>query len=200
MLKIEKEYKKFYGDIPKDSNGRLDYIISQIKSAKSTKGKILSEIDKINKIKWKEISYIVYLIPKGSPRPRNTKNGNHFYVKGAQDNKKVFRYFFDSQPDLAIIRTACKFYCTSYLPIPKSMKISEQILAELGYIRPIITPDFDNLIKTYSDMIQGTLLYNDSTIVEGVSKKFYSVKPRIEITIKYMESFDSEYNRKRGMK
>ena len=28
-------------------------------------------------------------------------------------------------------------------------------------------------------MIQGTLLYNDALVIEGVSKKYYSVKPRV---------------------
>ena len=46
-------------------------------------------------------------------------------------------------------------------------------------------------------MCQGFLLYDDSLIVEGVSKKYYSVKPRIEIKIKYMEDYDSSFNKKK---
>ena len=48
-------------------------------------------------------------------------------------------------------------------------------------------------------MIQNTLIYDDSLIIEGISKKFYSIKPRIEITIKYMEDFDCLFNRKKIM-
>ena len=36
-------------------------------------------------------------------------------------------------------------------------------------------------------MIQGLLLYDDSLIIKGVSEKKYSIKPRIEITISYIE-------------
>ena len=43
-------------------------------------------------------------------------------------------------------------------------------------------------------MIQGLLIYDDALIIEGISRKWYSIKPRIEIKIKYMESFDSLFN------
>ena len=74
------------------------------------------------------------------------------------------------------------------------MRENEKILAEMGYIRPISKPDWDNVGKTYSDMIQGTLLFDDSLIIEGISRKFYSIKPRIEIKIEYMKKYDSLYN------
>ena len=197
MLKAQKDYLENYGDIPKDSYGRLDYILSQIKSNKSVKGKLIDRMQEIRNIPWETVEYIIYLVPKGTPRPRSTSFGNHFYVSGASDNKKIFQKFFKANPDLAMIKTPCKFHCISYMPIPKSMKISEQVLAELGYIRPIGKPDFDNLVKTYADMIQGTLLYDDALIIEGTSKKYYSVKPRIEIKIEYMKQHDSDFNRKK---
>lgn len=197
MLKMEKEYHETYGDIPKDYLGRLDYILSQVKTSKSVKGKLLSKIDRIRNIKWEKIEYTIFLVPKATPRPR-TSFQNHFYVSGASDNKKLMKQFWKAnEGKYKTIVTPCKFECISYLPIPKSMKISEQILAELGFIRPISKPDFDNLAKTYTDMIQGTLLYDDALIIEGESKKYYSVKPRIEISISYMLEYDSEYNRKK---
>ena len=73
----------------------------------------------------------------------------------------------------------------------------EKVLAEIGLIRPISKPDWDNVGKAYCDMLQGLILYDDSLIVEGVSKKYYSMKPRIEITISYMKEHDSGYNRKK---
>lgn len=196
MLKAEKEYKEKYQDIPKDKFGRLDYILSKVKTKKSIKGKLISGIERIQKIEWLDLEYIIYLVPKATPRPR-TSFRNHFYVSGAFDNKKLFKKFYKENSDLGKIITPCKFYCTSYLPIPSSMKIHEQILAELGLIRPTSKPDFDNLAKTYSDMTQGMLLYDDALIVEGISKKFYSVKPRVEIRFEYMKEFDSEYNKKK---
>ena len=177
MLKIEKDYKELYGDIPSDYDGRMDYLLDTIKPQKF-KESVYDYIGRINKIKWKTISFTIYLLPKATPRPRSGSNGI-FYVKGASDNKKIFKCYF---------------------PIPKSMKGIEKVAAELGFIRPISKPDWDNVGKTYCDMIQDLLIYDDSFIIEGTTKKFYSIKPRIEITLSYMEDFDSDFNRNKILK
>ena len=46
-------------------------------------------------------------------------------------------------------------------------------------------------------MIQEQLLLDDSLIIKGVSTKKYSTKPRIEITLFYMDEFDSQFNKKK---
>lgn len=197
MLKMEKEYAEKYGDIPKDMIGRLNYLLSTFKSNRAFKGKLFKRLDSCFKRKFNEINYTIYLLPKATPRPRSTSSG-FFYVKGAADNKKLFAREM-KKIDHPLIYTPTKFICRSYLPIPNSMNNLEKILAELGFIFPLL-PDFDNLIKTYTDMIKGTLLYDDSIIFEGISKKYYSVKPRIEVTIQYMTDFDSEFNKKKLLK
>lgn len=194
MLKPEKEYIDLYGDIPSDYEGRLEYLLNSM-NLKRLSEPIYQFMKRIRDIKWKDISYTIYLLPKATPRPRSGKNGV-FYVKGAKDNKKIFqKYLIDQEVDL--IRTPCKFTCISYFPIPKSMNNIEKIAAEMGLIRPVSKPDFDNLAKAYCDMIQDLLIYDDSLVVEGISKKFYSIKPRIEVTLSYMEDFDSQFNKKK---
>lgn len=190
-MNIEKEYNKLYGDIPKYNNERIEYLLKDT-NLKRNKLKVYDEIKRINSIKWKKKSFTLYIIPKATPRPRSGKNGI-FYVKGASDNKKFFKEFIKDK-ELEIINTPCKIECISYLPISKSMNSVNKILAELGFIRPISKPDWDNLAKAYCDMIQGYLLEDDALIIEGISKKYYSIKPRVEITIEWMESFDCKYN------
>lgn len=194
MLKIEKEYDELYGEIPKDYEGRLEYLLNKM-NLKRFSEPVYQYMKKIRDIKWKDISYTIYLLPKATPRPRSGKNGI-FYVKGAKDNKKFFQKYLIDQ-DIDLITTPCKFKCVSYFPIPNSMNNIEKIAAEMGLIRPISKPDWDNVGKAYCDMIQDLLIYDDSLIVEGISKKFYSIKPRIEITISYMEDFDSQFNKKK---
>ena len=193
------EYEEKYGSIPNDRDERLQFIMSKAKDQDRTFSSVPKEIERIRKIRWKTIKYVIYLIPKASPRPRKSMNG-HFYVNGAADNKRFFKNFYKETLDTPIIDTPCKFYCDSYLPIPNDMSLVNQVLAELGLIRPLKKPDFDNLAKTYSDMTQGILLFDDALIIEGISRKWYSCKPRIEITFKYMEEYDSDYNRKRIFK
>ena len=192
MLKIQKEYLKEYGNIKDNYNDRLNYLLKDMKLKNKS---VYDEIKRISNIKWNKLSYTIYLVPKGTPRPRSGKNGV-FYVKGASDNKKIFKEFIRDN-DITLISTPTKFHCISYLPIPSSMSNVEKILAELGFIRPTSKPDWDNIAKAYCDMIQGLLLYDDSLVVEGSSKKFYSVKPRIEIIIEYMMDYDCKFNRKK---
>ena len=192
MIKSEKEYIEKYGDIPKDHDGRLDYLLSNLKCGR-VKESFYSTIDNIKSIQWKKLEYIIYIVPKGTPRPRAGKFGV-FYVKGAKDNKKLFKQFMDMQKDIPLITTAVKLDCSSYLPIPSSMNWVEKVLSELGLIRPITTPDFDNLVKTYTDMMKDSLLYDDSLIIEGTSRKYYSVKPRVEITLWYADKYDCKFN------
>lgn len=197
MLKMEKEYQKEYGDIPKSLTQRIDYILSNC-NLSHCKLKVYDEIRRISSIKWKEMKFTIYLLPKATPRPRSGKNGI-FYVKGAKDNKRFFEQYLINQ-DIPLITTPTKFHCESYLPIPKSMNPVEKLCAEMGFIYPVSKPDWDNLGKAYCDMIQGLLLYDDSLVIEGTSKKFYSVKPRIEITLSWMEDYDSAYNKKKIIK
>ena len=56
---------------------------------------------------------------------------------------------------------------------------------------------WDNLGKTYSDMIQDILLLNDNIVNPGRVEKYFSLKPRVEIYIKYQDGFDSNFNRKK---
>ena len=194
-----REYDEKYGLVPTDKEERLKFLMSQAKNAEKTFAPVDGEIKRIQGIKWKTVKYVIYLIPKASPRPRRSLNG-HFYVNGAADNKRFFKNFYKETLNIPIIDTPCKFYCDSYLPIPSDMSLVNQVLAELGLIRPVKKPDFDNLAKTYSDMTQGVLLFDDALIIEGISRKWYSCKPRIEITFKYMEDFDSDFNKKKILK
>jgi Holliday junction resolvase RusA-like endonuclease len=179
-----------YGNIKDNYNERLDYLLNNTKLINKD---VYNEISRISSITWNKLSYIIYLLPKGTPRPRCGKHGV-FYVKDAKKYKKLFEDFAKVN-DITLITTPTKFHCISYLPIPTTMKPVDKVLAELGFIRPTSKPDWDNLAKCYCDMIQDILLYDDSLIIEGSSKKFYSVKPRIEVYIEYMNDYDCDFNR-----
>lgn len=198
LKKIEKKYIEEFGDIPRDNSERLKYLLYQYDIKPKHITSIFKRMNEIDELKWKTIRFIIYLDPKSTPRAksRNTPKGPIFYVKGASINKEIFKNFFD-KTNLPMITTPCKLTVNNYLDMPNSLNKVNKVLAELGYIRPLNYPDWDNLGKTYSDMIQDTLLFNDDLIIEGTSKKFYSIKPRVEITIEYLLGYDCEYNEKK---
>lgn len=195
-MNIEKKYDEKYGNVSNDKDERYLSIINSSK----TPDKLIKEVDNqikiINNIEWGEYNYTIYLLPKATPRPRTTSKGNFFYVKGASDNKK---YFLNKimKSDWEIICTPTIFDCKCYFPIPNNFSKLDTALSELGYINYISMPDFDNLAKTYTDMIKDILLYDDRLIIKGTTEKSYSLKPRIEVNIKYMKTHDSNMNKKK---
>lgn len=185
----EQEYLLKYGDIPSDPEKLAEYVLEHYPINEKTLQKTM---DRIESIEWKEVNFILYLIPTPTPRPRY--DGNHFYVKGAAANKKLIKKFIERN----IIYTRCEISIEAYLPTPTStMTNAEVYLAEKKLIYPIGSADVDNLMKTYLDMIQGHLLINDNIVTMGHLEKFYSVKPRLSIHIRYQSGFDSRYNERR---
>ena len=141
---MEKDYEEKYGDITEDYEERINQLLTPIKT--DSRRKLLQEeIFRIRNVEWITKKFIIYLLPKATPRPRLGQRGV-FYVKGAKDNKKLFKKFINDI-DIDIITTPTKFTCKSYFPIPSSMNQIEKVLAEIGLILPISKPDWDNVGK-----------------------------------------------------
>jgi Holliday junction resolvase RusA-like endonuclease len=54
----------------------------------------------------------------------------------------------------------------------------------LGYVRPVVKPDADNLLKTIADALNGVCYSDDSQIVEVTLNKWYAEEPKAEILIR----------------
>ena len=200
--KLASEYEKEYGHIGSSPSNRMDALLNDVyppNKRRTVHRQLFSEIKRITSIPWLHIGFTFNIIPKATPRPRSSRlpNGRMiFYVKGANEHKQFLKEYLRNE-DIQLIDTPIKFECKTYLPIPKGMPSIIKICAELGLIRPIVKPDWDNLAKTYCDMIQGLIIKDDRLIIEGRLRKFYSVKPRVEIDLFYMQDHDSEFNRKK---
>lgn len=192
------EYENKYGNIPKTFNDRFISLINTLNITKKDFNKLKKSIHDILSIKQNEINFIFYFIPQATPRPRYSRFSKVFYVKNALNYNEVFGDFVKSCEEINCkIITPCTFECRTYMPIPEQMNKVEKLLAELSLIPNISKPDWDNLGKTYSDMVQKHLILDDSLIYKGTTEKAYSSKPRIEITIKYLNEFDSKYNERK---
>lgn len=193
------EYQEKYGNIPIDKGNILEYLDTSLKLTEKDYEKIKRDEEMVASIPWEELEIVLPIIPKPSPRPRYSGFTKSFYVTGAAENKKLFMYYIEDKYN--IIYTTTHFHVTTYLPTPMSqMSRTEIYRAEKGSIAPMANPDWDNLGKTYSDMIQEILLLNDNVITIGGVEKYYSVKPRVVINIRYQKGFDSRFNKKRMTK
>jgi len=70
-----------------------------------------------------------------------------------------------------------------YFQIPESIskKARERML--IGAIRPTKTPDCDNVMKAAADAMTGIVIRDDKYIVHAIIEKWYSQRPRVEITV-----------------
>jgi len=75
-----------------------------------------------------------------------------------------------------------------YRDMPKSMSKKNRPAAEGGMIRPTVKPDLDNYVKGIKDALKSICWKDDSQIVAYKEPfgKYYSVTPRIEITVEEM--------------
>ena len=191
------EYHEKFDHIPKDYMERLAYLYRLKPYKKEHLNSLLEKIDRLAEVEWDELTYIFYMNPKSTPRAKlNTKTFT-FYVKDAKNYKQVFDEFKEKHSNMeCVISTPTIITTRVYFETPKSMSIEEMMAAELELIHHVNNPDWDNVAKTYCDMVQKTLLSNDSIICKGSVEKFYSILPRIEINLKYMTKYDCKYNKR----
>lgn len=147
--------------------------------------------DYLNKWKVKrapgslERPVLAHIILPGTPRPANQKKNRYGQIYNVRrDLIKNAKWEVKAQYRGAIIDHAV--YADYYfgMPIPKTWKKEKQEEAAQGNIPHITTPDFDNLKKTYNDVIKGIVIEDDRLIRGGFRwKKEYDLTPRVEIWI-----------------
>ena len=71
-----------------------------------------------------------------------------------------------------------------YRPVQKSLSKKERARRLSGEHRPTVKPDLDNYIKSTLDALNGILWTDDARIVDLHAHKYYSDRPRIEITVR----------------
>ena len=182
-----KEYLEEYSKIPDDMFERLIQL-SENMTNKNVNNFIENAKNNLE-TKWDEIKFIFYFIPKATPRARFTRFGGHFYVSDAKNNQNLMINFCkENLKDFKMIATPCKFYADIYFPTPKGMTKEEKLRSELKLIHHVSKPDWDNLGKKYSDMSNSNLWLDDTLVISGTVNKFYSVLPRVEIQLMYLNT------------
>lgn len=198
------EYEAKYGDIPVDYTKRLEYMYDKLHISSSMAFDIIMKrAEMLRSLQYYDITIILFEVPEGSPRPRfrivNRQNlANmaienpsfvHVYsITGAEDSKYMRRLIDSGELNQlnSLIYTPCSVDICAFMKTPSSYNRVDTILAEMGLYRPITKPDFDNIAKKYSDMFNKNVWLDDTLVVDGAVHKYYSILPRVEIRIKYM--------------
>ena len=198
------EYVAKFGDIPVDYNERLSWLYDKLKITDKQAVSILNKKDMMmEKLNYIGTQIVLFELPEGSPRPRfrivnrsnlsnmaiSNPNFIHVYsLTGAEDNKFMKRLM--TQDDFnaldQIICTPANVDIFAFFKTPSYYNKEDTMLAEIGIHRPIFKPDWDNLGKKYSDMFNANVWLDDDLVIDGAVHKYYSVLPRIEIRLRYL--------------
>ena len=79
------------------------------------------------------------------------------------------------------------FHLKVYFQIPASVSNKARERMNAGLVRPLKTPDCDNVMKAAGDAMTGIVIRDDKFIVWALIEKWYSDRPRVEITVEQIE-------------
>ena len=204
------DYSLNYGGIPLNFYDRLSYMIDTYNLSESKMDEILNKkYNMESNMQYFDLNIILYEEPEGTPRPRfrivnrknfanqaiSNSNFVHVYSINAKDDFMYMRRLVESEllSLNQLINTPCIIEFDAYYKTPSSFSITDKFMAELGLTDPITKPDWDNIGKKYSDMYNHNVWIDDSLVKKGTVEKFYSILPRVEIKLRYLNCVFNKY-------
>ncbi|GAB7387395.1 RusA family crossover junction endodeoxyribonuclease [Bacillaceae bacterium] len=136
------------------------------------------------------IQFTVYGEPVAQGRPRATSVNGYVRMydpRKSRDYKDYVRLVASEHAPDKLIEGPIALWVRVYRPIPKDMSKKRRALAEQGKLRPTKKPDVDNYLKSIKDALKNVIWKDDSQVVRVIIDKFYSEKPRVEISIEEIE-------------
>lgn len=203
-------YQDKYGDIPIGYFDRLEYLYDKLNLSPRMEQEIINKrIQMVQSLYYNSIKIVLFEIPEGAPRHRfrvisrtnyvnealNNPNFVHVYSVNAHEDS-VFMSRLLAQDLISLqnlICTPCEIDINTYSPTPSCYNKTDTFLAEIGCHRPLSKPDWDNIEKKYSDMFNHNIWIDDIMVVDGHIHKWYSILPRLEIDINYLNMVYNRY-------
>ena len=207
----QKIYDRLFNNIPRDYDERLEWLSNKLHLNSMKMDTIVGKYNTMKeRLYFKRFFIVLYEIPEGSPRPRfrlvNRKNLRNMAIAnpnfihvyspvGAEDNKYMKRLLTKDEfkEFTKLIYTPCIVDYKAFFKTPSSFNSVEKYLAELGVYTPISKPDWDNIGKKYCDMTNENLWVDDRLVIQGTVEKLYSVLPRVEITIDFLNMLQNRH-------
>ena len=204
------EYEEKYGEIPENFQDRLEWMYDKYNITPKKQQEILEKRNRMmNTLDFIDIKVVLFEEPEGSPRPRfrivnrynlanmamaNSQFVHVYSITGKEDNMYMRRLLDSGELNQVqeLLYTPCDVEFNAFVKTPNSFNTTDVFLAEIGLIRPTNKPDWDNIGKKYSDMFNSNIWLDDTLVVDGTVRKYYSIKPRVEVHLKYMNML---YNR-----
>ena len=119
----------------------------------------------------------------------------HVYSPNAADDHRFMHRLVDQELIQlnGLISTPMQVSINTFSRTPSYFNQADTILAEIGLHRPMQKPDVDNIEKKYYDAFNYNIWLDDSLIIDADIHKYYSVLPRLEIYIRYLNYITNAY-------
>lgn len=197
------EYDEKYAEVPRDYNERIAWMIEKFNISPRMMDQIIEKKRAMEyNLQYYDYMVVEYSYCHSKPRPRYRLAGIRNYMdaakinssfihvyspNAAEDFKSMHRLIGDELDQLHLfIQTPCTIMINVYEQTPNSFSIPDKFLAEYGLIPSISMNDYDNYLKATSDRLNTNLWLDDSLVVSGTVNKYYSMLPRQEIFIRYL--------------
>lgn len=146
----------------------------------------------IDEREYRHITITLYEYAMKTDRPRVFR-GHAFSPNAAANHKYFEKNLKKIIKDLKLINTPAEISIEAYLEMPSTVPPDEVLLFEAKLLNPIDYPDYDNLGKCYTDMLKNTLIIDDDIFYKGTITKYYSVMPRVVMTITFLSKHESDF-------
>ena len=129
--------------------------------------------------------------PQGKARPRVVRTKGGFPRAFTPDKTVNYEAFIKSEfarkyGGFAPLLGPVDLRLCVYIQIPKGTSKKRARLMEATVIRPTTKPDADNVLKLFSDALNGLAYRDDAQAVEMLAQKYYSHTPRVEVWVRAM--------------
>lgn len=190
-------YNSKYKDVPKtDPIERIMHCLGDKLTIKKVQDIIKRKEEILSNLSYSHIKLTFYEEPINSERPRSRNMGGFIstYVPNAKENKIYLQKFLSKlKKDLKIIHTPIFIKLDIYHEMPDAVPLDEKVLFEMKLLNPATKPDWDNVSKSYTDNMIELLILDDDLIYKAQVEKFYSLLPRVELTVHFQDQFASKY-------
>lgn len=131
------------------------------------------------------ISFVVDGEVRPKERPRFTRSGVIFTPKRTLDyeNKVKSAYLSECPSGMAFPECPVELRLDVFVGVPKSYSAKKkERMIEFEF--PTKKPDVDNMLKAIADALNGVAYTDDKQVVLVIVRKFWSLEPRAEITLR----------------
>lgn len=126
--------------------------------------------------------------PQGKGRARAYRAGNfikHYTPEKTRTYEGMIRTAaMDAMVGREPITAPVELQLRAVFSVPQSWSQKKRVAAITGDIKPAKKPDIDNVIKAWTDAMNGVVFADDCQIVKGTFEKKYGPAPLVVVTIK----------------